>query len=109
MRTHFILYVADQARSASFYSAVLATTPSLNVPGMTEFELGGGAILGLMPEAGIERLCAVSPCSRELGVGGVRGELYFVVEEPEVYHSRALSHGGRELSAFAPRDWGHDV
>ena len=50
---HFILYVADQARSTSFYSAVLAFTPRLNVPGMTAFALpGGGGVLGLMPEAG---------------------------------------------------------
>lgn len=35
----FILYVADQARSTAFYSTLLNRAPTLNVPGMTEFEL----------------------------------------------------------------------
>jgi predicted enzyme related to lactoylglutathione lyase len=54
--THFILYVADQARSAAFYAKVLCVEPRLDVPGMSEFVLPGGAVLGLMPEAGIRRL-----------------------------------------------------
>lgn len=39
LRTHFILYVEDQGRSTEFYTRVLGREPSLNVPGMTEFEL----------------------------------------------------------------------
>ena len=56
MRAHFILYVADQRRSAEFYRAVLGEAPTLDVPGMTEFLLAEGARLGLMPEDGIARL-----------------------------------------------------
>lgn len=41
MQAEFILYVADQARSRDFYRTVLATEPTLDVPGMTEFDLGG--------------------------------------------------------------------
>ena len=51
----FILYVADQARARDFYRRVLAAEPVLDVPGMTEFDLGG-ATLGLMPAADIEAL-----------------------------------------------------
>jgi catechol 2,3-dioxygenase-like lactoylglutathione lyase family enzyme len=40
---HFILYVADQAASAAFYTRVLGASPTLDVPGMTEFALGAGA------------------------------------------------------------------
>jgi len=54
--SHFILYVADQRRSTAFYSAVLGIEPRLDVPGMTEFTLPGGAVLGLMPAAGIHAL-----------------------------------------------------
>lgn len=54
-KSHFILYVRDQARSTQFYRAVLDAAPLLEVPGMTELQLSGGAVLGLMPEAGIVR------------------------------------------------------
>jgi len=53
----FILYVAGQARAAAFYRHVLAAEPVLDVPGMTEFSLGG-ATLGLMPAADMEDLLA---------------------------------------------------
>ena len=49
----FVLYVADQARSARFWAAALGGAPRLDVPGMTEFALPGGGALGLMPERGI--------------------------------------------------------
>jgi hypothetical protein len=45
-RTQFILYVADQTAATAFWRAVLDMAPSLNVPGMTEFILGSGAVLG---------------------------------------------------------------
>ena len=51
----FILYVADQGRARDFYRHVLAAEPVLDVPGMTEFDLGG-ATLGLMPASDMEAL-----------------------------------------------------
>lgn len=105
MRAHFILYVRDQAAAAAFYSRVLDATPTLDVPGMTELDLGG-ATLGLMPEKGIAKLLAIDP-SRAAGVP--RAEVYLVVEDPEAMMARALAAGARELSAIAPRDWGHRV
>jgi hypothetical protein len=39
---HFILYVADQAAVTAFWTAVLGRSPSLDVPGMTEFTLNQG-------------------------------------------------------------------
>ena len=41
-KTHFILYVQDQAASTAFYSRALDAEPTLNVPNMTEFVLPGG-------------------------------------------------------------------
>lgn len=104
---HFILYVSDQTRSTAFYSAVLGQEPRLHVPGMTEFTLPGGAVLGLMPEAGIERLLGPSLPSPSLGRGVPRAELYLVVAEPATYQARALAAGARELSRLALRSWGH--
>lgn len=108
MKPHFILYVAHQKRSAAFYSAVLDQAPRLDVPGMTEFELGSGAILGLMPEAGIRELLgdALPPLPDP---PACRAELYLLVDSPHLFHARALAAGARELSPLQPRDWGHEA
>jgi hypothetical protein len=44
-KVHFIFYVRDQRNSTAFYSKVLDLEPTLNVPGMTEFNLNGGCLL----------------------------------------------------------------
>lgn len=105
--SHFILYVADQARSSRFYAAVLGIAPRLEVPGMTEFALPGGAVLGLMPEAAIERLLG-SALPRPSDAGGVpRAELYLVLSTAAACHGRALAAGAKELSPMQARPWGH--
>lgn len=106
---HFILYVADQARSAAFYATVLATEPRLNVPGMSEFRLPGGAILGLMPESGIRKLLGQALPDPSLGRGIPRAELYLLVGDPNAFHHRALACGATELSPLRYRDWGHSA
>lgn len=106
-KAHFILYVGDQAAAAKFYEAALVTAPVLNVPGMTEFSLPGGSILGLMPEAGVRRLFKEA-IADPAGAGGIpRAELYLVVDDARLYHQRALEAGGRELSPVLERNWGH--
>lgn len=107
--SHFILYVADQQRSAAFYSAVLGAEPRLHVEGMTEFALPGGAVLGLMPEAGIERLLGPALPKPSTARGVPRAELYLLVPEPAAYHARALAAGALELSPLRPRSWRHTV
>ncbi|MFZ5547327.1 MAG: VOC family protein [Pseudomonadota bacterium] len=109
LTSHFILYVADQARSTAFYAAALGQAPRLNVPGMTEFELPGGAVLGLMPEAGIRRLLGPSLPDPVQGRAGARCELYLLVDDPSTAHARALAAGALELRPLQPRDWGHAV
>lgn len=106
---HFILYVADQARSTAFYTAVLARPPRLHVPGMTEFALPGGAVLGLMPEQGIRRLLGPALPGPAGAAGIPRCELYLVSGDPAAWHARALAAGARELSPLGPRDWGHEA
>jgi uncharacterized protein len=99
---HFILYVRDQEQAASFYRAVLAREPRLNVPGMTEFALGAGAVLGLMPESGASRLLGT-----DVSAGHPRCEIYLLGPGAAERHARALSAGAVEISAMSPRDWGH--
>jgi catechol 2,3-dioxygenase-like lactoylglutathione lyase family enzyme len=105
--SHFILFVADQERSTAFYAAVLGLAPRLHVPGMTELELPGGAVLGLMPESGIRRLLGDALPDPANARGAPRAELYLVVHDPRGFHTRALAAGARELSPLLPRDWGH--
>jgi predicted enzyme related to lactoylglutathione lyase len=105
--SHFSLDVEDQQRSATFYSAALALEPRLHVPGMTEYVLPGGGILGLMPESGVRSLLGAGIPDPAAARGTPRAELYLVVSNPGDYHARALSAGGRELSPMLPRDWGH--
>ena len=109
VKTHVILYVADQARSTAFYSAVLDLAPTLNAPGMTEFELAGQTILGLMPESGIRKLIGQHLPDPALARGTPRAELYLLVDSPEAYHRRAMAAGAGELSGLALRNWGHWV
>lgn len=106
MTAHFILYVADQQRSARFYETALALKPRLDVPGMTEFDLGAGAVLGLMPAAGIKRLLGDKLPEP---AGGPRAELYLHVDDPAAAHGRALAAGAKELSPLTARGWGDDA
>lgn len=107
MQSYFILYVADQVRSAAFYAAVLDFTPRLNVPGMTEFLLPSGSVLGLMPEAGIKKLLGPALPDPAHARGAPRAEVYLLTDDAQSYHRRALSAGAKELSEFKVRDWGH--
>ncbi len=106
---HFILYVNDQIRSRDFYTAVLGEEPSLDVPGMTEFEMPGNAILGLMPSVGISRLLGPVLPDPTKAAGVPRAEIYLVGEDPEGLFNRALAAGATLLSPFEDRDWGHRV
>lgn len=107
MTPHFILYVSDQTASTGFYTNVLGLSPRLNVPGMTEFDLGNGAVLGLMPEVGVARLFdgRVNTGSRDECPSGA--ELYLIVDDAAAYNARAIENGAKELSPLTERDWGH--
>ncbi len=105
---NLILYVRDQAAATTFYRRVLGE-PSLDVPGMTEFPLGPGTVLGLMPEAGIRQLLGDAIPDPAGGAGIPRAELYLRVDDPGTYHARALQAGARELSPLTARDWGDEA
>ena len=100
----FILYVADQARARDFYRHILASEPVLDVPGMTEFDVGG-ATLGLMPAADME---ALLPGQVRAGAGQ-RCELYLRRSDAAEAIARAVDSGGRLLDGLRDRSWGERV
>lgn len=105
----FILYVADQKRSRDFYQHLLKQNPSLDEPGMTEFTLRDGGVLGLMPEKNIARILGDGVPSPASGGGIPRCEIYLRVDSPKLYLNRALAAGAKLLSQLGPRDWGDEV
>lgn len=107
VETYFVLYVSDQERSCRFYEQVLGMAPRLHVPGMTEFALPAGGVLGLMPEEGIKRLLGPALPDPSAANGMPRAEIYLLVVRPEDFHARALRAGARELSPLLARNWGH--
>lgn len=108
-QAEFILYVTSQAEAAAFWGAVLGCSPALDVPGMTEFTLNHGAVLGLMPETGIRALLGSALPDPARARGIPRCELYLLVDDPASYHARALTAGARELSPLSQRSWGDQV
>ncbi len=102
----FVVYVADQQVSRDFYRATLARDPILDVPGMTEFSLLNGSSLGLMPEAGIQRLLGETLPQPAFVQGTLRAEIYLLVDNPKQHLERATKAGARLLSECQERDWG---
>lgn len=102
----FILYVKDQEKSMAFYRDVLDREPSLHVSGMTEFTLLEGSRLGLMPEKGIKNLLGEALPDPASAQGVPRSEVYLLVDDPVLYHKRAVEYGAKELSPALKRDWG---
>ncbi len=109
MVTEFILYVADQEKSKLFYEKLLALSPSLHVPGMTEFNLSPYCKLGLMPENGIAKILNNKTPHPSSGNGIPRCELYLKVPDAITYFNRGLTLGAKEISPFTQRDWGDKV
>ena len=98
-----ILYVEDQDRATSFYRRVLGASPALDVPGMTEFDLGD-LTLGLMLERDITALVpGLTPGA------GQRCELYLRRRDVAAVLERVEAAGGRILAPVDDRPWGEAV
>jgi predicted enzyme related to lactoylglutathione lyase len=102
----FILYVADQAKSKTFYQDILQLKPTLDVPGMTEFTLKDGVMIGLMPNNGIAKIIGNTLPHPAEGSGIPRCELYLKLENAQSYVDRALKIGAALVSPMQVRPWG---
>lgn len=107
--TEIILYVENQGISCAFYQALLGFAPILDVPGMTEFELGPYCKLGLMPNAGIAKILADKMPHPAEANGIPRCELYLQVNDIESACTHALKTGAKLIADLAHRDWGDQV
>ena len=105
----FIIYVSDQSKSKDFYEQLLQIKPSLNVSGMTEFELIDFVKLGLMPENGIAQIISNKMPHPNSGNGIPRCELYLKVENADEYINRGIQLGGKKISNLESRNWGDKV
>ncbi len=104
-----ILYVNNLELSRNFYEAVLHQSPSLHVPGMTEFTLSENLKLGLMPNDGIAKILSDKTPHPETGTGIPRCELYLHVEDLEKEFDNAIKAGAKLISEIAERNWGDRV
>ena len=108
-KIEIILYVADQQKSRDFYSALLNKQPSLDVPGMAEFDLSENLKLGLMPENGIAKILEGKTPHPSTGNGIPRCEIYLLTDNNVESFNRAIENGAREISKIQDRDWGDSV
>ncbi len=101
-----ILYCSDQYSSTEFYSKLLEKEPVLNVPGMTEFQIGENVLLGLMPESGIDKILNGKTPHPSSGNGIPRCEIYFYTEDIDNTMAKASALGANLISEKTIRDWG---
>lgn len=106
---HLILYVRDQEASRRFWEDALQRPPDLHVPGMTEFHLRQGVVLGLMPERSIKALLGTRLPDPAGAAGVPRAELYLLTADPGAALARCVRAGASLLSEVAPRPWGHSA
>lgn len=104
-----ILYVKNQEESKCFYEQILGYEPLLDVPGMTEFQLGSNVLLGLMPEDGIVRILENKIKNPKEANGVPRSEIYLFVDSPDEYYFRVINAGGVGISKTELRNWGDYV
>lgn len=105
----FIVYVNDQAKSSAFYQKIFRNKPILDVPGMTEFQLGKNVKFGIMPNDGISRIITPTLTHPKEGNGIPRCEIYLIVADVNFEYQNALNHGAKLISEPSLRNWGDVV
>jgi len=109
MKTYFIIYVKNFDKSKIFYELLFNKKPIIDEPGMAEFELPGGAALGIMPDSSLEKLFGEDFKIEKNRKTLPQTELYFLVENALLLHNKAIQLGATEIRTFSKMDWGHKV
>lgn len=89
-----------------FYATLFEQQPKLHVPGMTEFELGNGVVLGLMPNDGIAKIVTPILPNPAEGRGIPRCELYLYVSDLDEVYQRLHQQSIKWVSELQGRNWG---
>ncbi|MDF1541189.1 MAG: hypothetical protein P1Q69_19985 [Candidatus Thorarchaeota archaeon] len=105
----FILFVESQKRSREFYKSVLQSEPTLDVEGMTMFDIAEKISLGLMPEPNISSILGSGVPNPSQGNGIPRCEVYLFVENPDARLQDVMDAGGTIISNMSERSWGDSV
>jgi len=109
IEVELILYIKNQQKSCDFYTSFLAIKPSINVPGMSQFNLSENCKLGLMPADGIAKIITPKLPHPSMGEGIPRCELYLKVKSMSPFYERATKMNMTIVSDIAPRNWGDTV
>lgn len=104
----FIIFVENQEKSKLFYTSLLDLKPSLDVNGMTEFQLNKRTKLGIIPEKGIGKLLSNLP-NPSLANGIPKCEIYLHVDNVLKCFEKAISLGAKSVNLPKNRDWGDFV
>ncbi|MBW8360232.1 MAG: lactoylglutathione lyase [Weeksellaceae bacterium] len=106
LKIHTILYITSQEISKDFYEKVFRIPPTLDVPGMTEFDLSSAFTLGLMPNSSISRILQDQTPDPATGTGIPRCELYLYVDDVEAEYENAVEMGAKIISPLLIQNWG---
>lgn len=109
MKTYFIIYVDNLEKTKLFYELLFKINPILDVPGMCEFKLPDGAILGIMPNTSLEKLFGKDYELQKNRKSLPSTEFYFLVDDALLLHKRAIQLGASEIKEFTEMDWGDKV
>lgn len=103
-----ILAVSDLERAKEFYGKAFGWPLHVEVPVYAEFELPGGAGLGLYQRESFGGNTGQVPS--EVAAGGISGtELYLRTEDLPGAVERLLAAGARVLAEAEPKLWGDVV
>jgi predicted enzyme related to lactoylglutathione lyase len=103
-----ILAVEDLTGAVRFYRDAFGWATSVEVPVYVEFEVPGGAALGLYEREAFGRNTTEVPSRTPRGALAPV-ELYLLVDDLAASVDRLRAAGGRLLSGPQPRDWGDEV
>ncbi|MBW2462799.1 MAG: VOC family protein [Deltaproteobacteria bacterium] len=103
-----ILAVEDVERSARFYRGVFGWPARVDVPVYVEFELAGGAGLGVYQREAFAQNPGQEPAVTPAGAISAT-EIYLQQENLDACIAKLEAHGAKKLSERAPRPWGDEA